>query len=370
MNNIHSHVRSRIHGGLLNHSRNVEKQLNERDDLQAIEEWDKIDEKVYYNLQLRNLAEPPNINFPLSKEVYFNINRNDSILPLNLEQYEVAVEYFSIDTSFIPIFYIKEEEENIYQIRLTDVANNISYETIIDFYANGIDVDNNTRSVYSYERIVIDINQALQELVNNFVGLEAPFIQLEGGVFKFYSSAEFNIDRRDPLVTVDALYTIDFSKPLARLFNCFYYKEITGNDNTFSGFELQLNYSQGDELVTWNAIDYLVTEQLFDPRPAMLGANRIVIITDIPVKDELLGEKDDNTQKQLLDYIINDRVLDKTRINFYPQIRRWINLTNSSELRRITIRVLLEGTDGTLYPYKISQNENFFMKLIFRRKQK
>jgi hypothetical protein len=371
MNNIHSHVRNRIHGGLLNHSRNVEKQLNERDDLQAVEEWEKIDEKLYYNLQLRNkdIDRNNNIYFIPPKDLIFNINRVDSIISNNLEQYEVAVEYFSIDTSFIPIFYVEENDLYTYQIEIEEQANPInSDELFVNFYQ----FSENGR-VFNYTEMIDAVNITLQNLCNTLGIPNSPFLKINSNnKYEFWCDNNFYDDLTDPLNPILATYRINFSKLLGNLFSCFTYADNTfpGQAALFSRLKLLLDYKQGDTLVNYGGVNYLVTTQQFDPRPAMLDANRLIFLTDMTVKDELLGEKDDNQQRQLLDYIINDRILDKTKINFYPQIRRWINLTNSSELRRMTVRVLLEANNGQLYQYKLAQNENFFMKLIFRRKQK
>lgn len=372
MNNLHNHIRSRIHGGMLEHSRNVEQQLNQRGDLQAVEEWDKIDEKIYYNLQLRNKEDADNNKFFVPpKNLIFNINRVDSIIADNLEHWEVAVEYFSIDTSFIPIFYIVNGDLVSYQIQILETGTPNENILPVNFFP----ISENGR-VYSYSKMVDVINLTIAQLCNTFPSgaiNNPPFLKINSNnEYEFWCTSDFYTDYTNPLLPVNPTYTINFTKLLGSLLSCFSYTDVTqaGFEDFLSILRLDLTYRQGDELVNYGGVNYLVTTQLFDPRPAMLDANRLIFLTDMSVKDELLGDKDDNQQRQILDYIINDRVLDKTKINFYPQIRRWVNLTNSSELRRMTLRVLLEADNGELFQYKIAQDENFFMKLVFRRKQK
>ena len=171
-------------------------------------------------------------------------------------------------------------------------------------------------------------------------------------------------------------FNVMFSKRLFQLFNGF--DVIKGPNETNV---VNSNFTQGNELETWNNVDYIVVPQQWDPRPAMTQFTRIIFLTDLPVKDELLGEKQNyirgrqvasqngSQQSQILDYIISNRINDHQNINYFPRFIKWNNLINAGELRRMTVRAMLERRDGNLVQYKLAENENFFMKLVFRRKQ-
>lgn len=313
-----------------------------------VEHYDIIDEKIYYNLKLYNDGEDP---IPIR----FNINRIDSIISNNTQEWEIGVENFSIPTYFIPILLTFEDDD--YQISITEVAT----ETTFSFYvplSTFVDDD----KVFDYESIVLAVNENIASLCDDKFGLtEYPFILYNGsGSFDFYFPPLFTTNRQDPLNKINRAYRITFNLELSRLFNCFE----SDKDGTFES-----SLRQGENLITWNGVDYTVRKSQWDPRAAMIRWTRILFLTDtIPIRDELLGTENNKMQSQLLDYIINNRILDTTNINYFPQYVKYNNLLNSADLRRMTVRVMLEYEDGTLYPLEIVNGTNFFMKIVFRRK--
>ena len=327
----------------------INKDLLQNNNIENVIEYDKIDEKVYYNLKLFNDTEDP---IP----VRFNVNRVNSIIPNNSQQWELGVENFSIPTYDIPILLTGLDDDD-YVITITQVDPGTTHSIIVVF-----DEYVNENRVYDYESLVLGVNESIAQLCNGDFGLtEYPFIRYNGnGNFDFYFPPLFTADRQDPLNPVGRAYRIDFNFDLLRIFNCFE-ADIDGT--------LESSLRQGENLITWNGVNYAVRKSQWDPRPAMIRWTRIIFLSDsIPIRDELLGSETDKMESQLLDYIINNRVLDKTNINYFPNYVKYNNLLNSSDLRRLSVRVMLEYEDGTLYPLDLYPDTNFFMKLVFRKK--
>lgn len=327
----------------------INKELIQNNNIENVIEYDKIDEKIYYNLKLYNDSEG-------TIPIRFNINRVDSIIPNNTQQWEIGVENFSVPTFDIPIL-LTDEDEYQYQIFIEEVATGTTIPIVVNFAEYVID-----NRVYDYETLVLAVNESIAELCDDQFGLtEFPFILYNGnGSFDFYFPPLFTINRQDPLNVIDSAYKINFNIALGRLFNCFE----SDSDGT-----LDSSLRQGENLITWNGDDYAVRKSQWDPRPSMIKWTRILFLTDtIPIRDELLGTENNKMDSQLLDYIINNRILDQTNINYFPQYVKYNNLLNSADLRRMTVRVMLEYEDGTLYPLEISPRTNFFMKLVFRKK--
>jgi hypothetical protein len=342
--------------------------------------------------------------------VRFNINRVDSIIENNTQEWELGVENFSVPTfKTIPIlltknttnvtagsFIIGERYEiknvgttdftligasenevgvfftatgtgsgtgiarpqSVYYVYINNLATQVSFPENVNLYSYaGDDVE-----VYSYESIVLAVNTAIAAACSFFDLTEYPFIRSDGsGNFDFYFPPLFTSNFQDPRNVILPAFTIRFNYELERLFNCFEYET--------EGGIIEASIRQGENLVTWDGVDYAVRKSQWDPRPAMIRWTRILFLTDtIPIKDELLGSENQKMQSQILDYIINNRILDTTNINYFPQYVKWNNLINSSDLRRMTVRAVLEYEDGTLYPLKIAPDTNFFMKIVFRRK--
>jgi len=326
----------------------INKEILQTNTIDNVIEYDKVDEKIYYNLKLYNDGEDP---IPIR----FNINRVDSIIPNNSQQWEIGVENFSIPSTWIPILLTTDNDS--YKIYITNVLTDTRHSIDVEFDRY---VDENR--VTDYETFVLAVNEYMAELCDDQFGLtEFPFILYNGsGSFQFYFPPLFTTNRQDPLNTIGRAYRIEFSYDLSRLFDCFQ-SDINGT--------LDSSLRQGENLVTWNGVDYAVRLGQWDPRPAMIRWTRILFLTDtIPIRDELIGTANNKMESQLLDYIINNRILDKTNINYFPQYVKYNNLLNSADLRRMTVRVMLEYEDGTLYPLEIGPSTNFFMKLVFRKK--
>lgn len=343
-----SMIRDSLMTNAVNRDNQNSRMLQDFRNTKDVENYEVVDEKIYYNLKLYNDGLEP---IP----VRFNINRVDSIIENNTQEWEVGVENFSVPTYLIPILLTFEDDA--YTISITEVATKTTFDINVPL-RKYVDDD----QVFDYESIVLAVNENMASLCDDIFGLtEYPFILYNGsGSFDFYFPPLFTTNRQDPLNKINRAYRITFDLTLSRLFNCFE----TDSEGTFES-----SLRQGENLITWNGVDYTVRKSQWDPRAAMIRWTRILFLTDtIPIRDELIGTENNKMQSQLLDYIINNRILDTTNINYFPQYVKYNNLLNSADLRRMTVRVMLEYEDGTLYPLEIVTGTNFFMKIVFRRK--
>lgn len=345
-------IRNSLMSNAVNRDNNDKQLLQQFKTTKEVENYEIVDEKIYYNLKLYNDTTD---DIP----VRFNINRVNSIIGNNPQEYELGVENFSVPTFRIPIFR-QEPNNDDYKVTVEDTDTDNGASAFVDFH-DMAGIQPTDSNIYNYETLRLAINKAIAQACNALGLTEYPFILYSGGSnFEFYFPPMFTTSRQDPLNPIYRQYRLYFNYNLYRFFSCF-----QAND----GGAIDSTISQGENLVTWNGIDYAVRKSQWDPRPSMIRWTRILFLTDtIPVKDELLGSENQKMEPQILDYIINNRVLDVTNINYFPQYIKWNNLINSSDLRRVTIRIMLEYEDGTLYPLLLSSDQNFFMKLVFRRK--
>ena len=353
---------------------------NEHNNLIEEIDYSKIDEKIYYNLNLyKPLGDETGSKATLP--LIFDLRRNNNILD-NPEEWEMGVENFSVSTSGIPIL-LQEENDTSYRIRLQD---NIT-DTIIGFIYVDFNSIEGGSEIYDYGSLLIATNRAIKQLIdNNIPGVSYPFIkQTNDNQFQFYLPSEPNPDiLAEPNFpynwisasydnnNFDSKYQLVFNEKLYKIWNGFEYVIRSGN----IGWELDSNYLEGDNLVNWNSItnpprynQYLIKNQQWDSRISMIRWTKITFLSDMPIKNELEGKSQDVKQTQILDYIINDRILDQTNINYFPQYIKWNNLVNSKPLDRINIRGVLEYEDGRIFPLELTGFSNFFMKLVFRKKK-
>jgi hypothetical protein len=368
---IQQHVHHKLVGSALQRNQHLETGLVESKELGQVVEYEKVDEKLYYNLRLHN--DEVDQLIPLE----FNINRVDPIISDNTHEWEIGVENFSIGTGAYPIFdtSILIGRSREYTVFFLDANTNTVYEQDVDFL-----FVNDDSKIYNYSDVLYATNRAMallwQEHVQSAEYDAPPFIKREGEkTFEFWFPTGFYSDATDIINRVDRRFKVIFSPDLYQLFGCFDAVRLRLNRddpnylNIDGSYKLGATLTQGHDLREWDVDDYAVITQQWDVRPNMTDFTRIIFLTDIPVRDELVGEAQSTQQSQILDYIISNRINDRKNINYFPRFIKWNNLINAGELRRMTVRAMLERRDGNLVQYKLAENENFFMKLVFRRKQ-
>lgn len=351
--------------------------IDDNEHNQLIEEIDysKVDEKIYYNLSLYN-----DNTSTIPQDIRFDLRRNNEILE-NPEQWEIGCENFSLDSYDIPLF-ITSANDTTYEIGVFDNFTLTEYLVNVDFYVN----NNNNINVRDYDVIVNATNDAFNNLGLQ-VGLPAPFILRDGSNFKLYVSGNVNTDVpsqgdyyynwvKNDRLNQNNRYTVYFNFKLARLWNQITYVRLPVGGVT-SSYVIDTEIRSGLDLIEWNEPNiapptnnfWLVLDQQWDPRPSMIEYYKIIFLTDMPIKNELEGKSNDVTQSQVLDYIINDRILDKTKINYFPQYIKWNNMVNGQKLDQITIRAIIEDNAGNKTNLRLSGFGRFSMKLVFRKKK-
>jgi hypothetical protein len=351
--------------------------LDDKEHEELIEEIDysKVDEKIYYNLSLYN-----DNTSTIPQDIRFDLRRNNEILD-NPEQWEIGCENFSLDSYDIPIL-ISLQNDTSYEIGIFDNFTLTEYLVNVDFYS----ANNNNINIRDYDIIVNATNEAFNNLGLQ-VGLPAPFILRDGSNFKLYVSGNVNTDVpsqgdyyynwvKNDRLNQNNRYTVFFNFKLARLWNQItYIREQVGGIT--SSYVIDTQIRSGLDLIEWNEPNivpptnnfWLILDQQWDPRPSMIQWYKIIFLTDMPIKNELEGKSNDVTQAQVLDYIINDRILDKTKINYFPQYIKWNNMVNAQKLDQITIRAIIEDNAGNKYNLRLSGFGRFSMKLVFRKKK-
>ena len=379
---------------------------------------EKKDEYIYYNFEVNNPSRSE-----LAIDLKFNINRVREILD-KPNEWEFGVERFSCPAT-IPIFI---DDQTNFQLVISIYDPNIEV-----FYALPVDIyDNNTlimppfqkqynnyitNGVYDYSRLVSSINTTFIRIAEIFNtnhptlqfpdddngDIASPFIRYfqTSGNFTLYAPNE-PVDPEDPdgarlffdqgrifpqssdgdLPTPQPLQ-IRFSRQLAKLFSGLSQFNFNANDPDDQGapevlMVLQdLIYTSGTEavdktnIVDIRGVDYIYSTTQWDVRPEMNQFDKILFLTDsLPVKDELEGEARNVVQRQIIDYVITNRLQDRSQINYFPQYVKWNNLESSTELKRLDMSVFIEYRDKRKFILKLQPNERFSAKLVFRRKSK
>jgi len=343
------------------------------------------DDIIYYNFEVSNPAD--NVD---TKDLTFDVNRVEPILDITSD-YEYAVERFSCPSSF-PI-YIEDQDLFPLTIRLARYEYDGGGGKVLQYATDDFTVDINKltsipnnpnyiqNGVYDYDALTNAINNTLsaiviQYLANNpgVTSIEDPYMRYfpKSGNFTLYApikvaGTDIEYDLAGfPELTVGYVATeIQFSNPLAKLFNGMYQWYADPGRQTMI---IRTIFGTTPEVFQGNSFLFNTTQ--WDVRPAMEQFKKILFLTDsVPVKDELIGEQRSQTQRQLFDFVISNRLNNNFQINFFPNYLKWNNLQSNTEMRRINMRVFLQYIDGELYPLKLQPGDNFSAKLVFRKKK-
>ena len=400
-----------LHGGAMDkkeHTFLMKEHLKEN-----IEEGD---EHIYYNFEVNNPSTSQN-----AIDLRFSINRVKEILEKPTD-WEFGVERFSCPAT-IPIF-IDDPENFPLVVNIFDPNLNLNYGVGVDITNNDLTMPpfqpqyNNyiNNGVYSYSRLVAAVNTALLQTAEIFnlshptlsfpdddTGeIAAPFIRYfqTTGNFSLYAPQDpvpavptdprlfFDQGRLFPQSSDGTLPTpqplqIRFSRQLAKLFSGLPQFNYSDPDPLDQGglpvlMVIQdLIFTPGTQaidntnIVEIRGVEYMYSTTQWDVRPEMNQFDKILFLTDsLPVRDELEGEARDVVQRQMIDYVITNRLQDRSQINYFPQYVKWNDLESSTELKRLDMTVFIEYRDKQKFILKLQPNERFSAKLVFRRKKK
>jgi len=374
------------------------------------------DEHLYYNFEVNNPSTSTE-----AIDLKFSINRVREILE-KPSDWEFGVERFSCPAT-IPIF-IDDDVNFPLSVNIFDPNLNLNYAVPVEITNNALimppfqtQYNNYIRNgVYDYVRIVAAVNTALLRVAEIFNDnhpdlkfpdddtgeIAAPFLRYfqTTGNFSlyapqgpvpaiptdprlFFDQGRLFPQSRDGLLPTPQPLQIRFSRQLAKLFSGLAQFNYANNDPLDQGglpvlMVIQdLIYTSGTgaidntNIVEIRGIEYMYSTTQWDVRPEMNQFDKILFLTDsLPVKDELEGEARDVVQRQMIDYVISNRLQDRSQINYFPQYIKWNDLESSTELKRLDMSVFIEYRDKTKYILKLQPNERFSAKLVFRRKNK
>jgi len=355
------------------------------------------DDIVYYNFEVDN-----SITTTTAKDLIFDVNRVEPILKTPSD-YEYAVQRFSCPSTF-PI-YIEDPENYPLQLRFVirdETTSQTTYNTLafeVRVYdalgtpvVNRVNVEQSKNliknGVYDYQSLVNAINYQLENANEQFNFDRAgngeqigaiPYMRYfqKTGTFSLYApidaentNVSFDLSQSFPIqygvIAPDALVEIQFNTNLAKLFSGLF-QWVSGDDNWKT---MVIQDILGKENSTFNGFSFIYSSTQYDVRPAMEQFKKIIFSTSsVPVRDELLGEQRNVTQRKLFDYVLSNRLNNKQNINFFPNYLKWNNLEAENEMRRINMNVDLEYRDGKLYPLKLQPGEIFNCKIVFRKKK-
>lgn len=343
------------------------------------------DDIIYYNFEVSNPADNKD-----TVDLTFDVNRVEPILDVSSD-YEYAVERFSCPSSF-PI-YIEDQDLFPLNIRLARYEYDEDGGKVLEYATDDFTVDVNRldaipnnpnfiqNGVYDYQALTNAIKNTLsacvvQYLANNpgVTSIRDPYMRYfpKSGNFTLYApikvagtDIEYDLAGFPELVPGYKAVEIQFSNALAKLFNGLYQWYADDGRQTMI---IRTTFGTSPENFQGNL--YLFNTTQWDVRPEMEQFKKILFLTDsVPVRDELIGEQRSQTQRQLFDYVISNRLNNNDQINFFPQYLKWNNLESNTEMRRINMRVFLQYINGQLYPLKLQPGDNFSAKLVFKKKK-
>ena len=189
-------------------NQHLETGLVESKELGQVVEYEKVDEKLYYNLRLHN--DEVDQLIPLE----FNINRVDPIISDNTHEWEIGVENFSIGTGAYPIFdtSILIGRSREYTVFFLDANTNTVYERDVDFL-----FVNDDSKIYNYSDVLYATNRAMallwEEHVQSAEYDAPPFIKREGEKTFEFSFPQASTATQQTLSTGSTGGTRSFSPP-------------------------------------------------------------------------------------------------------------------------------------------------------------
>lgn len=348
------------------------------------------DDIIYYNFEVNNPADNKD-----TIDLTFDVNRVEPILDVTSD-YEYAVERFSCPSSF-PI-YIEDPRplnESSYPLSLRlaryqydGVGGKVLQYATDDFIvvvnsptAIPNSPNNIENGVYDYQALVNAVNIAFRNCVLQYLAqnpgttsVEDPFISYfpNTGNFTLYAplatvitDIDYDLGGFPEAFPATVTTEIQFSNPLAKLFNGLYQWYADDSRKT-----MIIRNKAGIPIEEIDGVDYFFNTTQWDVRPQMEQFKKILFLTDsVPVRDELIGQQRSQTQRQLFDFVISNRLNDNNQINFFPNYLKWNNLESNTEMRRINMRVFLQYRDGRLFPLRLQPGDNFSAKLIFKKKK-
>jgi hypothetical protein len=338
-------------------------------------------QNIYYTLSIVNsvVVDPagilPSISVPKIAE--YNIDRSNVILS-NPSKYRVAVSRLAIPSGLIPLFLY---------------PTNPSYYTVTLTYFDGVTTQQFTRNVtyvqssvgdpYSQYSPVYHINEMIQYVNLAFQQAYDDAIAALGALVYLPKERPYlTFDSKTQLITLYAeteyldfnTFGIFFNTSLyENFFSALYAREAASGTLTgFNGYQiivqnLYTNVDQnailpggGGPVDLYKVIEEFSTTALFN------SLDRIAVTTHrMPISGDLLGTQQDSRARILYDFILPDKLGDKTKFELDPTRLRWRELYSHTPMTTVDLQFYLVYNDGQIVPLYIQSDQRIDAQLLF-----
>jgi hypothetical protein len=305
-------------------------------------------QNIYYTLSIINsvVTDPagilPSISVPKIAE--YNVDRSNVILS-NPSKYRVAVSRLAIPSGLIPLFLY---------------PTNPSYYTVTLSYFDGVTTQQFTRNVTYVQSSVGDPYQAYR-----------PVYHLNEMIQYVNLSLQQAYD--DAVAALGALVYLPKERPYlvfdskTQLITMYCETEYGFNGYQILPQNLYTNVDQNATLPGGGApVDLYKVIEEFSTTALFNQLDRIAVTTHrMPISGDLLGTQQDSRARILYDYIIPDKLGDKTKFELDPTRLRWRELYSHTPMTTIDLQFYLVFNDGQILPLYIQSDQRIDAQLLF-----
>jgi hypothetical protein len=311
-------------------------------------------DKIYYNFVVRN--EQPG-------DTIINLEFDENRVQAVVEQpwkYEIAVERLKIPLTSIPIFLW---QDGIFSVKMTYGATEIT--KILQFIPNGGSPYGD--AVFSYEEWLTIVNTALDECFNDLKAAEpgmppseSPFITLDpvSNLCIWNVEQSYNTlgDETKVFMNQDLYFKFYSFQNVATDFGGVTWYELPTKDN----------FNNSNVI---NGLQYYSTYQEFPVLPALNDFQSVLFETDMPLNYEYLPAQQNDVRTILTDFLPVDEIQDRQVLQYYPRgPLRYYDLLSKVPLRRLKLNAYWLNRKGQRFPFYLTRQDTFTMKVVFRRK--
>lgn len=360
----------------------------------------------YYNVLINNDTEE-------IKNADFQETRQAPILS-NMQDWQLAVVRFKIPAASIPLFVFEDTETpagsgnyvspyyvgfSIGQNYATPIINNVVY--IPQFGTSTSNIRPYNRFMYYYTSFLQMINEALktlfdmalldaayQPLLNAFTNVNSPFIELDdatsymklilpvGGTVNAPTTSPFVYNQNGQYIN------IHFSKKLFYFLAGFNAKLLQTPPLQYMDYVLMLSlpnlYDNITSLKPYNGINERPIISFYQDYSCLYLWNtlsRILLTTNIPVEQELIGVKgadgQNYSQTLLTDFEVppNREGNQRDYIFYFADFPRYINFSSNGDLRQMDLRIYFQTRDLQTFQLQIPPTFEASVKLQFKRRK-
>jgi len=338
-------------------------------------------QNIYYTLSIINsvVVDPngilPSISIPKIAE--YNVDRSNVILS-NPSKYRVAVSRLSIPSGLIPLFLY---------------PTNPSYYTVTLSYFDGVTTQQFTRNVtyvqssvgdpYAQNRPVYHINEMIQYVNLAFQQAYDDAVAALGALVYLPKERPYlTFDSKTQLITMYceteyldfSTYGIFFNTSLyENFFSALYAREAASGTLTgFNGYQVlpQNLYTNVDQNATLpgggGPVDLYKVIEEFSTTALFNQLDRIAVTTHrMPISGDLLGTQQDSRARILYDFILPDKLSDKTKFELDPTRLRWRELYSHTPMTTVDLQFYLVYNDGNILPLYIQSDQRIDCQLLF-----